>query len=219
MTFNRERWIISCSVERRGFGSRRGVPDIIVWIRGISPYYRARWRLPILIEYEGSFSNGLVDIQKFAERSFDEKIIVPVLCGAVMLNKLNLWLKVEYNVHETPLEALGLTLAATEHDVYVVTKKWSENYQKYVSVVEDNMRTHLGALNWIKIRINIFNQTVHCRFPILYTNSKNVANLIKNSIEKISIQIPGIIVTRTFRDRSLIRTYNTMFIAKYITML
>jgi len=161
----------------------------------------------------------LVDIQRFAERSFDEDIILPVLCsGEITVDRIPLWLKAEYDVQETPVEALGLTRAVTEHDVYVATRRWSEDCPEYVGVDGDNFQVQSGSKKWIEIRISMFNRILRGRFPLLCADSPDITQLFRDSSEERVIQIPALIVTRTFGDGRCTKKYRTMFVAKCTTV-
>ena len=116
---------IQLNPQRIGFGSTRGVPDIIVWIIiRINDKNRIA-QYPLLIELEKAPENAIEDFQKYAKRSISKEKCSYFSISIQSKTTSHLNLKTKYHIQSIISSSLGEMAKFSEGECYAHIKHWS----------------------------------------------------------------------------------------------
>lgn len=122
---------VSCKPERRGYETRRGVPDCVVWI--YPEDFTISRCFPILYELEGigGYHRGKDDAEKFANRYGDDTHQYHLRWPTLEDTRLdNTSTEIHYELRSVPSAAVTGDFSTSEERFYKVIKKWANNEKR-----------------------------------------------------------------------------------------
>lgn len=170
---------VATTAERRGFGTRRGVPDTVVWL---SPDHTAfpNHILPVLIELESTFSAAANDFEKFARRYNDTNYRYDIQ-WPVISEKIDSFRRIcKYDIAGIPARRLGRGPAVEEREMYAIIRDWFDefilSFDNSVSVRQYGDTT---VLNW-ELSFRMYGHKFQTVVPFFF----DVGNDINKTIEQ-----------------------------------
>ncbi|WP_138007110.1 hypothetical protein [Halalkalirubrum salinum] len=134
--------------ERRAFGTRRGVPDAVVWLSPNHPAFPDRI-LPVLIELESTFGAAADDFKKFAHRYSDNTYQYHIQWPAAAENLDPFCRTSEYDIAGIPARRLGKGSAVKEREMYSIIVDWFDQYSPtFEHTVYQRQYDDTTVLNW-----------------------------------------------------------------------
>jgi len=197
-------------MQRKGFGSRKGSPDIIVWIRFYYVNSRIYWQIPLLVELESTFENALIDFKKFADRSYDDpdKITIPIIVRSTVLFKHELCrADVNYIVRETSLYACGLNESSGEHELLEKIKDWANDFQKYISI-RNCYRRFGELLSQFSFDLRMFGIVLRGDLPLILLDEVKDHD-VHMMLQRDVIRVPALVVTKRFQGKEKVQHHPT----------
>lgn len=114
--------------ERRAFGSRRGVPDVVAWLSPGHDGFPDR-TLPMLLELEGSFSGAATDFEQFAGRYLDPELQYHLEWPAAAENISPMQRTCTYDIAGVPARRLGRGFSVSEGTMYEILTDWFDEFR------------------------------------------------------------------------------------------
>lgn len=198
------------NIQRKGFKSKKGVPDIIVWFKIYCMNSKIYWQVPLLIELESVFENALIDFKKFADRSYSDldKITIPIIVKERYRYKYEICkISVKYIIKEINIRACNLDESSGEHELFEKIKEWANESQNYISIGKYYKHFNDYVLQF-PFNLKIFNAALKGYLPLIYLNKINYYDLY-DILKQGIIHLPSIVITKKFKGKEKIKNHQT----------
>jgi len=170
---------VEVAPERRGFGKVRGVPDSVFWVRPDDNRFESvRRMLPILVELEGTFLNGLDDFEKFASR-YDDKGEHQYCVKAPIIGES----EVEGCMKKMRYEIIGIRANQIADDAEIIEKVMHDKFSSWFERLEGKIDTGTSVgyydsqtvVEW-EVTIRMFGYEFETSFPFIISGSDSVSS-------------------------------------------
>lgn len=172
---------IATTAERRAFGTRRGVPDAVVWL---SPNHTAfpKRILPVLIELESTFGAASDDFEKFAHRYRDSEYQYHIQWPAASEDLDPLCRTSKYDIAGIPARRLGQGSAVKEREMYSIIVDWFDEFAPYFSQnVNKRQYSDTIVLNW-ELSFRMFGHEFQTVVPFFINIGRDLRRTIEQYI-------------------------------------
>lgn len=172
---------IETTEERRAFGSRRGVPDTVVWLSPEHTAFPDRI-LPVLIELESTFGGAADDFKKFAQRYDDSEYQYHIQWPATSEDLDPLHRTSEYDIVGIPARRLGKGPAIKEREMYSTIVDWFEEFSPtFNQAVHKRKYGDTTVLNW-ELSFRMFGHEFQTVVPFFLRTGRNMKATIEQYI-------------------------------------
>lgn len=190
---------VEVTAERRGFETRRGVPDSVFWLAPSSEQIDCR-PLPVLVELEGSFGGAAADFEKFASRYRDEgfqyHLEWPII-GATKREPTER--RTRYDIIGIRANQVAGSRNISEREMHQEFSEWFEQFQSTFEISTQIRR--YGSTDVVRWRLEfvMFGHRFETDVPFIITIGDNIEQVLKHRIP--SPTIPGVVVVNGKYDR------------------
>lgn len=172
---------IETTEERRAFGTRRGVPDAVVWL---SPKHTAfpNRILPVLIELESTFGGAADDFEKFAQRYGDSEYQYHIQWPAASENIDSFQRTSKYDIAGIPARRLGKGPAVKEREMYSIIVDWFNEFSAtFNQTVDERKYGDTTVLNW-ELSFQMFGHKFQTVVPFFVHAGRDLQTTIEQYI-------------------------------------
>lgn len=198
---------VSVTAERRGFETRRGVPDSVFWLAPSSDRIECR-PLPVLVELEGSFGGAADDFEKFANRYSDEEFQYhlewPVI-GAT--GRESIERRTKYDVIGIRASQVATSRDVSEREMHQAFSNWFDKFQSGFEV--STQIRHYGSTEVVRWNIEyvMFGHRFKTAVPFVVTVGEEIEKVLKHRVPPPTV--PGVVVVNGKYDgRSATTNYH-----------
>lgn len=189
-----ERSPVSCKPERRGYETRRGVPDCVVWVHPED--FTISRCFPILYELEGigGYHQGKEDAEKFADRYGDDThqyhLRWPTL-GNTGIDSTTA--EIHYELRSAPSAAVTGEFSTSEERFYKVIKKWANGEKKGFRTSAHIKQYADTEVVWWTVEFTAFSgHKFKVKTPFIVQSGSNLDRVINTRFGRI--ELPMLVV-------------------------
>ncbi|WGI17148.1 hypothetical protein [Methanonatronarchaeum sp. AMET-Sl] len=204
---------IVLKTERRAWGTEKGVPDFLVWVK--LKHFPIGQLFPILIELETDFNNSIKDYEKFSKRSdaFQNKNNyrpkIPIISKKPIPKEYQTFqIKSKYEINSIKLKRIIKNRKNNERFLYRKIDAFYRKKNRCDLDIESKLISE-GILAYkLNLQIDFFNRKVNFLFPILVLDSeksnpnKNIYQ-IHNFLKEINLPCITVIKHGRIKNKSI----------------
>jgi len=200
---------IEFTEERRAFGNRRGVPDVVVWLSPDHDAFPDRI-LPVLIELEGSFSGAASDFEQFGQRYEDSDYQYYLQWPAGSENVNRFTRNTKYDIAGVPARRLGHGPKLKEREMYSIIVDWFEEFTPTFDwTVSERQYEDTIVLNW-ELEFRMYGHEFYTSVPYFIKVGNNLQTIIKRYISPPIVPSVVVINNEYGSNKDTISYHNTM---------
>lgn len=182
---------IAVDAERRGYETRRGVPDSVVWLSPDHQAFSDRL-VPVLVELEGTFAAAARDFVEFSNRYSDPDHQYHVNWPAAAENLPPREMAAQYDMIGISAKRLAGTREIEEEAMHEAIEGWFESFiDSFKISVRDRSYGETEILYW-KLRFPMFGHRFETEVPIFVTIGDNLEAVLDRYIATMSL--PSVVV-------------------------
>lgn len=183
---------VSITAERRGFETRRGVPDSVFWLAPASERIECR-PLPVLVELEGSFGGAADDFEKFASRYDDEEFQYHLEWPVVgTTGRESIQRRARYDIIGIRANQVAAARSISEREMHQAFSSWFDKFQSAFEVTTRIRRHGSTEIVWWEIEYVMFGHRVETGVPFVVTAGEEIEEVLEHRIP--SSTVPGVVV-------------------------
>jgi hypothetical protein len=178
--------------DRRGFRSKRGVPDSVFWLSPPDDDIPSKL-LPILLELEGTFAGASDDFEKFAARADDEQYQYHLEWPTFdVVRQSPIKREIKYDVIGIRAAQLAQQWSVSEGKMHEAFQQWCNRFQSEFSIsITDRQYGDTVVLSW-SLDITLFGHDISTYIPFILHPGSNVTSVVENRLNPPTI--PSVVV-------------------------